>query len=200
MLVLLLLVFTSTLTSVGVYIIYTSNDETQTFESEYQANAQRIVESFHDAVERRLGAISKMDTAMTSCSLATEQTFPSLTIPNFEIRGSDLRVQADSASAMWMPLVTDETRVAWEEYALTKRSQADEAFLEDDKRRQKQDAEFGLTNSSSTGIRMLQESQQNNILNDGTEYHPRIWSNGFIDPVGNKPEGSGPYLPLWQGR
>jgi hypothetical protein len=199
-LVLVLLLVTATLTSVGVYF-YLSNEETQTFESTYQANAQRIVESFHYALENRLGAINSMATAITSYSLDTGQTFPFVTIPHFEIRGSDLRVQADTTSIFWMPLVTDETRDAWEEYALTNRYQIDETFLEDAKQREKQDNEFGLTNTNSTGIRMLQQSQQGTILDDGTGYHPRIWSNGAIGgPAGDEPEGSGPYLPIWQRR
>ena len=70
-LVLILLLFTVTLTSVGVYI-YTSSEETHNFESGYKANAERIVESFHDAVERRLGAINSMATAITSHSLDTK--------------------------------------------------------------------------------------------------------------------------------
>jgi hypothetical protein len=194
-LVLVLLFVTATITSVGVYL-YTS----QKFESVYQANAQRIVESFHDAVERRLGAINSMATAITSYSLDTKQTFPFVNIPNFEITGSDLRVQADATSILWMPLVTDETRAAWEEYALINRSQIDEAFLQDAKLREKQDDEFGLPNTSSTGTRMLQQSQQGTILDDGTGYHPSIWSNGAMGPVGDDAEGSGPYLPLWQAR
>jgi hypothetical protein len=199
-LVLVLLLVIATLTSIGVYF-YTSNEETNNFESTYEANAPRIVESFHDAVERRLGAINSMATAITSYSLDAKQTFPFVTIPNFELRGSDLRAQADATGILWMPLVTDETRVAWEEYALTNRYQIDEAFLEDAKRREKQDAKFGLTNtSSSTGIRMLQQSQQGTILDDGTGYNPRIWSNGAIGPAGDDAEGSGPYLPVWQSR
>jgi hypothetical protein len=198
-LVLVLLFVAATITSVGVYL-YTSNDETQKFESGYQANAQRIVESFHDAVERRLGAINSMATAITSYSLDTKQTFPFVTIPDFEKRGSDLRVQADAPSIFWAPLVTDETRVAWEEYALTNRFQIDESFREDAKLREKQDDEFGLTNTSSTGIRMPQQSQQRTVLNDGTGYNPSIWSSGATGPIGKDPEGSGPYLPLWQVR
>jgi hypothetical protein len=197
--VLVLLLVTATLTSVGVYI-YLSNEETQMFEAGYQSNAQRIVESFHDAVERRLGAVNSLATTVTSYSLDAKQTFPFVTIPNFEIRGSDSRVQADATSIAWLPLVTDETRDAWEEYALINRSQIDEAFLEDVKQRGKQDDEFGLANTSSIGNRMLQQSQQENILDDGTGYHPRIWSNGAIGPPGVDAEGSGPYLPTWQGR
>jgi hypothetical protein len=64
-LVLVLLFVTATITSVGVYF-YTSNEETQNFESGYKRNAQRIIESFHDAVERRLGAVNSMATAVTS--------------------------------------------------------------------------------------------------------------------------------------
>jgi hypothetical protein len=197
-LVLLLLFVTATLTSVGVYI-YLSNEEKLNFEVGYQANTQRIVESFHDAVERRLGAVNSMATAITSYSLDAKQTFPFVTIPNFEVRGSDLRVQADATSIVWLPLVTDETRDEWEAYAMINRSQMDEAFLEDAKLRTKQDDEFGLTNSISTGIQMLQQSQQGTIP-DGIGYQSRIWSTGEIGPLGIEAEGSGPYLPLWQVR
>jgi hypothetical protein len=198
-LVLVLLLGTATLTSVGVYL-YTANEEKQDFEVGYQVNAERIIESFHDAVVRRLGAINSMATAITSHALDTKQTFPLVTIPHFEIKGSDLRVQADAAIIHWMPLVTDDTRVAWEEYALAKRSQVDEGFQEDAKRREKQDVEFGLTNTNTTDDRMLQQSQQETILDDGTGYHPSIWTIGATKPEGDEPEGSGPYLPLWQRR
>jgi hypothetical protein len=199
-LVLVLLFITATLTSVGVYM-YTSNEEKLNFEVGYQANAQRIIESFHDAVEHRLGAINSMATDITSYSLDAKQTFPFVTIPNFEIRGSNLRVQADATAISWLPLVTDETRDAWEEYALINRSQIDESFLEDTKRRENQDNEFNFTDSSKNGIRMLRQSQQENMLDDGTGYHPRIWSTGADGlAAGVKAEGSGPYLPIWQGR
>jgi hypothetical protein len=199
-LVLVLLLVTATLTSVGVYR-YTSHEEKQNFEVDYQANAERIIESFHNAVVGRLGAINSMATAITSYALDAKQTFPLVTIPHFEIKGSDLRVQADAAIVHWMPLVTDDTRVAWEEYALAKRSQIDEAFQIDAKRRVKQDSEFGLTNTTtSTDDRMLQQSQQETILDDGTGYHPSIWSVGSVTSRGDEPEGSGPYLPLWQRR
>jgi hypothetical protein len=198
-LVLVLLLVTTTLTSVGVYR-YTSNDEKQNFEVAYRANAERIIESFHNAVGSRLGAINSMATAITSYALDTKQTFPLVTIPHFEIKGSDLRIQVDAAIIHWMPLVTDDTRTAWEEYALAKRSQVDEAFQEDSKLRVKQDGKFGLTNTTSTDDRMLQQSRQETILDDGTGYHPSIWSVGAIRPRGDQPEGSGPYLPLWQRR
>jgi hypothetical protein len=198
-LVLLLLFVTATLQSVGIYL-YKTNEEKQKFEVEYQANAERIVESFHYAVVRRLGAINSMATAITCYALDSNTKFPFVTIPHFEIRGSDLRIQADAAVIHWMPLVTDETRVAWEEYALANRYHIDESFEEDARQRGKQDAEFGVTNTTGTSDRMLQLSQQDTILDDGTGYHPSIWSIGAVTPRGDEPEGNGPYLPLWQRR
>jgi hypothetical protein len=198
-LVLMLLSVTATITSVGVYL-YTSNEEKQNFEIEHQANAERIIESFHYAVVRRLGAINSMATAITSYAIDANQTFPFVTIPHFEIRGSDLRVQADAAIIRWMPLVTDETRVDWEDYALANRYQVDKSFEEDAKQREKQDDEFGLRNTTGTGDRMVQVSQQETILDDETGYHPSIWSIGAVSPRGDELKGSGPYLPLWQRR
>jgi hypothetical protein len=202
LLVLVLLLVTATLTSVGVYL-NTSNEEKEDFEVDYQANAERIIESFHDAVVRRLGAINSMATAITSHALDAKQTFPFVTIPNFEIKGSDLRVQADAPTIHWMPLVTDESRVAWEDYALANRYQISRSFQEDRKHIEMQDDAFGFTNT--TGTRMLQRAT---IVNDGTGYHPRIWElgNSAEDFLGNlasaqdASEGNGPYLPLWQSR
>jgi hypothetical protein len=197
-LVLVLLLATATLTSVGVYL-YTSNEERQDFEVDYQANAERIIESFHDAVVRRLGTINSMATAITSHALDTKQTFPLVTISHFEIKGSDLRVQADAPSIHWMPLVTDETRVAWEGYTLANRNQISRSFQEDRKQIEMQDGAPGFSNT--TGTRMLQRAT---ILNDGTGYHPRIWAVsdpsqevfGDLASAQDAPEGSGPYLPL----
>jgi hypothetical protein len=94
-----------------------------------------------------------------------------------------------------MPLVTDETRVDWEEYALANRYQVEKALQADAKQREVQDDAFGFTNTTST--RML---QQPTSIDDGTGYHPRTFSNGFGSPPGDEAEESGPYLPFWQSR
>jgi hypothetical protein len=143
-----------------------------------------------------------VDLGCTSHALDSKQTFPLVTIPHFEIKGSDLRVRADAAIIHWMPLVTDDTRVAWEDYTLANRNHISKSFQDDRKQIKMQDDAFGFTNT--TGTRMLQQAT---ILNDGTGYHPRIWS---ADPAQDviaslasardEPDGSGPYLPLWQSR
>ncbi|KAL7565588.1 hypothetical protein ACA910_014300 [Epithemia clementina (nom. ined.)] len=218
LLLVLVLASTATLVSLGVYR-YTQQEESDKFELKYQDNAQKIVQTFQDAVERRLGAINSLSTAVTSFAWHTNQSFPFVTIPDFALRGSDLRIQADAFVIHYMPLVTDENRLEWEEYALTNRFQIDEAFDQDAAFRALQDMEFGLSNDndkSSEGTtfnrssdqihsngdnRLLATGEPNEaltVLEDGTGFHPRIWSPGAITPRGDEAEGSGPYLPLWQ--
>ncbi|KAL7559966.1 hypothetical protein ACA910_022456 [Epithemia clementina (nom. ined.)] len=225
--VLVLLVLTTTLVSVGVHR-YTKHEETTKFETDYRRNAHKLVQEFHNAVERRLGSISTMSTAMTSFALYTNQSFPFVTIPDFALRGSDVRAQANALVIHYMPLITDDNRFEWEEYALANRFQIDEAFEQDAAFRASQDAAFGLleikkeADDASGGNRFLeanttttaevqqqqQQPKQNQlqqqpqptitVLEDGTNFHSRVWSIGALTPPGDEAEGSGPFLPLWQ--
>ena len=197
-----LLVLTATVTSIAVYR-FTRSSEKDAFEADYASNADRIITSFHDAIERRLGSIDALSTSLTSYALDRNQSFPFVTLPHFAARGSSARVQGDALVVHWMPLVTDNTRSDWEQYALANRNQIDSAFREDARLRQRQDELL----RSQDGSRILEQQGQelpplrnNTILDDGTGYHPTIWSFGSIDPIGDEPKGSGPYLPFWQRR
>jgi hypothetical protein len=98
----------------------------------------------------------------------------------------------------WTPLVTEDKRPAWEEYAMANRFITDEAYDEEAKFSMWQDEEFQVTNISD---RMLQlTSPEDTILDDGTGYHSSIWSVGAFTPRGDEANGTGPYLPLWQRR
>ena len=124
-----------------------------------------------------------------------------LLVSDFALRGSHFRAQSGSHIVHWLPLVTEENRAAWEEYANQTRSHVDEEFAVDAQYRAKQDAELG-------GGRLLLADEEEaeapkrpmTVLGDGTGYHSRIWSNGAMVPAGDEPDGSGPYLPTWQRR
>jgi len=91
----MVLLVTATLASVGVYF-YTKRDEEDTFTSEFAANAAKILESFHEAVEVKLNAIDTLSVTITSFALATGATFPNITIPDFEYLGASTRIGADA--------------------------------------------------------------------------------------------------------
>lgn len=203
-----LIVVLAVVASTFVYL-YTKSVERQRFESEYEANAQRLIESFESTVESKLVGINSMATAFTSFALATGQKFPFVTLPNFALRGSDLRVLSNALIIHYMPLVTDSNRLAWEEYALLNRSQIDDAFDEDNMFRDLQDQLLGmddddaaLDDNNDNRARTLDGDGNNNLtmLDDGSGFHPRIWSNGAVTTRRDEPNDSGPYLPLWQRR
>jgi hypothetical protein len=197
--VLVLLVTMATIVCVGVYLL-TRGDELKIFEQEYEDNAFRLVESFHDDLERKLGAIDSFANQITSYALDTNRTFPFVTLPNFAIRGSKMRIQADAFVFHWAPLVTDGERIAWEEYAMQNRFHIDEAFEEDEAFRLSQDEEFGLLGDEGKRLLLDESPLTETIVDDGTGYHSKIWSAGSLTPRGDEPQGSGPYLPLWQRR
>jgi hypothetical protein len=77
-------------------------------------------------------------------------------------------------------------------------------FEEEQRLKTIQGKEFGIISGNSSGengntIRWLQiPSENGTILDDGTGYHPSIWSVGDVTPRGDESKGLGPYLPLWQ--
>jgi signal transduction histidine kinase len=205
-LVMVFLIATASLVCTCVYI-FTREGETKHFELEYEDNTVRIIKAFHDSVEQKLGAINTLSTQMTSYALYTNKTFPFVTLPNFAVRGADLRLQGKAMIVHWMPLVSDDNREEWEEYALANRHQIDEAYEADKDLRSQQDDFFGVvlgdksTPSLENGDRELQSPRtllNETVLDDDTSYHPRIWSIGGVDPRGDYAEGTGPFLPLWQ--
>jgi len=226
--VLALLVVTTAAVTAGISI-YTRNQEQRRFEELYNDNAQKVLSSFLAAVERSLGAVGAMASDIASYARHTNSTFPFVTVPDFVVRGSNLRILAGTHVVHYLPLVTDDTREAWEDYSLANRFHIDVAYARDSNLRRYQDQQFDNDNasSSSSAVNVVEEDDEQllhrallvseadttveeetmtstrneTVLDDGTGYHARIWSNGGVgatSPKGDQPDGSGPYLPVWQ--
>ena len=212
--VLCVLVSTAALVSSVVYS-YTRNEEHENFVTNFEQSATQVVDSFHGVVERNLAAISSLSTSITSYAKATNASFPFVTVPDFELRGSDLRVTSSSHLIYYCPLITDDNRLQWEDYALQNRFLAN-SYERDTNFRTQQDIEYGYAPEAQQqqpqqqqqnvterggGRRMLQEGKPaSSMLDDGTNFHTKLWSNGAVTPQGDEPEGSGPFLALWQQR
>jgi hypothetical protein len=180
--VFLVLLVTATLVSVGVYL-YIANDQEEDFEHDFRAQATKILESFHESVERKLEAVDALSVAFTSYARGTGVTFPNVTLPDFEIRAANARILADSFVINYYPLVTDETRKGWEEYQIANRDYYDASMQSGSAQRAYQAARFGEDDRRS-----LVEEVLTDEIEDLTLQGARIVA----------PEGSGPYLPLWQ--
>lgn len=224
--VLLVLMSTAVLVSAVVYR-YTRNEEHQNFVASYDQSALQVIDSFHEVVQRNMAAIASLSTSITSYAKDTNVTFPFVTVPDFELRGSDQRVSSSSHLIYYSPLVTNENRDKWEEYALQNRFLAN-SYERDAYFRTQQDIEYGFdstvgqqeqyratpppnsnTNSNTNDTdteksgnkddgRSLQGGATGfSMLDDGTNYHPKIWSPA-TRPLGDMADGSGPFLPVWQ--
>lgn len=173
----------------------------------------RIVDVFHENVLKRLEALDSLATFITSHAIATNQEFPFVTTPHFEMIGSNARIQSQSHIIHYMPVVNAHNRRAWEEYALEHREQVDEAHESDAQQIRWQDGALGYTkddddDDSDRGLQKtgpIDDSRNGfrnlTVFDDGTQYHPEIWSSGYLYPEGDFPDESpGPFLPLWQRR
>lgn len=177
--------------SSGLYR-FMRNEEQEDFSNNFHENALQLIDAFHEGLERNMGAVASMSTAITSYANDANLTFPFLTLPDFELRGANLRVQSGSNVVVYAPLVTDDTRQDWEDYAQQHRGHIDVAYEKDTMYRLEQDAELEVAKNHST-FRDLEEGPT--ILEDGTGYHPKIFGDSRDEPV-----GSGPCLPVWQRR
>lgn len=208
--VILVLIVTAILWAYGAYH-YTRNNEKKSFTSHFKESANQVVRAFHESMENNIGAVAAMSSTITSFAMKTNATFPFVTVPDFEALGSHLRVQSGSHIVHYAPIVTDDLRDAWEEYAMEHRSHIDESFELDKYYRSTQDMEFPVLSSTAQGKRRRlaegskstgqeEEGLVTTVLEDDTGYHPRIWRNQAVTTPGDEPEGGGPYIPLWQRR
>ena len=243
---------TAALVSTAVYR-YTHHQETKAFQNSFSQTATQVLAHFHGTVERNLGAVASLATQTTSwvvnhpnnANINNNGTttnnnnntirFPFVSLPDFELRGSDLRALSGSHLLYWCPLVTDDTREDWEAWALANRQQKIHSFLREAQYRDAQDVAYGYTSTEKESRKEDEQKKKTEgdnseqtqdgeneqdeefskeeesdatispsrpwtVLNDGTQYHPKIWSSGAVTPRGDEPVGDGTqsYLPLWQ--
>lgn len=198
---------TAAVVSFGVYHV-SQAEEQDDFEAAFEIHGTKVIESFKAGFDRKIGSIGGMANAITNYAVSdADAEFPFITVPNFEVLGSDVRVQADALAVVWAPLVVEEKRPEWEEFALSNHGQMDAAVEKDANYLKEEDAFYTAieaegrasgtetTDNSDSQKRALQGGHPN-MLQDGSNYHLRIWDiprnhNASV-------ENSGPYLPLWQ--
>jgi hypothetical protein len=129
--------------SLGTYY-YSRSVEEESFESEFVSVAGVTLRSFVEAVESKLSAMDSVSSGITSHALKSGDTFPNVTVPDWEVKGATLRVQTDGIYLFWLPLVTDETRRGFEAYTRLNQGHLIESYVAEEGFRAQQDAYFGV--------------------------------------------------------
>lgn len=142
LLMMLILVIMASLLIGGTFR-YTRNDERQNFEAAFHALADEVIDSFHASVSNQLAAMDALSVSYTSYALTTGSTFPNITLPHYEIKGANTRIISHGFIAHFFPLITDENRRGWEEYATETWGHQMASFASQTKLSAAQDIKYG---------------------------------------------------------
>jgi hypothetical protein len=89
--------------------------------------ASRVIQSFEDILEQKIAAIAAFGVTITASAIANNNTWPFVTIDQFQQRSASSRSLSGSYLLQLVPIITDETRLAWEEYSRTNQAWLHEA-------------------------------------------------------------------------
>lgn len=185
-----------------VYNFIHSN-QTKDFETAYEAYATKILETFHASMASKVEGIDALATSITSYAMATNATFPFVTIPDFEMRGANTRVLAGVSHMNWYPVVQEKDRRAFEKYILERKDEVwDKAVVSENEQLSNQDERLGGESEGRGNERSLNDR---NLQDDSekTQGAPPAWTQQIYQILANgtrvpMPENSGPYSTTWQ--
>jgi class 3 adenylate cyclase len=176
----LLILMTTALAGAGTYLV-TTNYEHDAFEQVFLERADKVMESFKASIERQLESLDAVSVTLSSRTADVAAAWPMVTVPDFEVQGTNIRSRTGLLSVMLVPFVTQVERPSWETYAVENRDWVKVGV----------DYENEISDMSSSR-RKLQEELE------------------FIDGVGTKifrlattsraviQDGPGPFYPIWQ--
>ena len=101
----------------GLTYVNMKNAEREDFESSFEDQALKVIETFEGTGKSRLRAIQSLSQQITSHALSSGESFPRVTVPNFETLATTTAKLADVLAIVYWPFVQKEDRDIWEEYS-----------------------------------------------------------------------------------
>jgi class 3 adenylate cyclase len=187
-------------------IVYTTGQEREEeqFESTFLLLAAKVVDSFELRLERKLSAVDSLQIAVTSHVMNTNASWPFITIPDFDLRGSNANDLGDTLMVALHPLVTSGDRVAWENYTVNSIDwlyQAEARQPSAARELRKTAGDRGLASTRAVTPPDGQNRQEDpGVAPDFSMGHSNdIFKFNDLNEFGvSIDEGDGPYLPAWQ--
>jgi len=116
MLVFLVLALSALAVSLAAYY-YAHGEEYSNFETRFDDDATKVLATLGRGLfDTTLAAVDIFMVGMTSYAASTNQTFPFVTIPNFEAKASRIRELSKTIVLSVYPFVASEQRGDWENY------------------------------------------------------------------------------------
>jgi len=116
-LVMAVLAFSAIVVGLVTYF-YIRNSEESKFEDDFESSAHKVLEAIGKSLEKTLKSLDSLTVAIVSHARDTNQQWPLVFVPDFALRASKIIALSDAVFLSLMPIVTTETRSAWEEFAV----------------------------------------------------------------------------------
>ena len=199
LLVLLVLVTVATTVSLAVFF-YTRDSEQETFETRFADQAQKVIDAFQTNADRRLAALQAFSQQVTSHAVSQGETFPNVTLPDFEQQAAYTLKLAEVVALLILPIVSKQNRAGYEAYSV-----ANQGWLKEGLALQ----EASTTQTEAADKEDLERLQEGFVDGDllGKNESETLNANLGISPIIFKlgtgtqaaaETGPGPYTPIWQ--
>jgi len=114
-LVFVVLFFASIAVSIIVYFITAGALEDE-LETQYEGAAKKIIDTFQDIVQNKLGAVSSLGVALIAHSIDHHREWPFVSLSSFQQRAATARSQSRALYITVCPYIEESKREEWEEF------------------------------------------------------------------------------------
>ena len=163
----LVVIVTGLVVSLGTYF-YTKNQQQDIFREAFSTNANKLAQAFFGSVDRKIAAVGGLSTKITNYALTHNMSFPFVTVDNWESLSVQTRIQADGMKVEWAPLVTDDQRAEWEDYAWEHKIWREAAYAREQAYIAEQDQYFGLESTTAVHLDSLTTDLNDEDLREET--------------------------------
>ena len=192
------IVFLSVFLPIIIYCV-AYRAQTSKFEAGFSALADQVVAEFELNLRAELHALDALSIAATSQALHSNDTWPFVTIRDFDLQGASAKKLAGTLSIGFVPMVTDQDRREWEDAYVTSHIN----WLWNGMNQQ---ASVGAarTRSLSWNDQYVEDKVSSRALQSSYPDFSKGFSNKIytIDiitgTVSTAPNNTGPYFPEWQ--
>ena len=97
---------------------YVTHTEQKSFESSFDDDSDKVLESIGSALDQTLGAVDNYLTGLVSFARYTNATWPFVTLPDYAVRMAKLRSLSKAILVTQYHYVTGDERADWEAYSV----------------------------------------------------------------------------------
>lgn len=113
------LVLVASAVAVCLTVFYISRSALEDeYRSQYDGATDRVIETFHDIVENKLGAVSSLGVAMIAHGVDFTRDWPFVTLTSFQQRATTALSQSGCLFIKVAPEVIEEKRLEWEQFTV----------------------------------------------------------------------------------